>query len=67
MKKGIVAIYARVSKSDGSQDYNRQVNELKEIAKTHGYKDIEVFAESISGYKKDERLELQSMLNKIEN
>ena len=62
------AIYARVSTID-KQDYERQVYELKELALMHGYKekDIEVFAESISGYKKkDDRPKLMEMLNKAE-
>lgn len=56
-------IYARVSTTD-KQDYTRQVDELKSIAINHGYldKNIRIFAEAISGYKKDERLELNSML-----
>jgi DNA invertase Pin-like site-specific DNA recombinase len=55
------AIYARVSTE--VQDYNRQVNELTALAKKDGFTQIEVFAESISGYKKEERIELQRMLN----
>lgn len=62
-----VALYARISTSDGKQDFTRQLQELRAICKQHGYKDsqIEEYAEAISGYKKDERLQLQAMLNKI--
>lgn len=63
------AIYARVSTSDGKQDFNRQLNELKALCKQHDYKDsqIEEYAEAISGYKKEERLQLQAMLEKVES
>lgn len=63
----IAAIYARVSTTDGSQDYNRQIKELELIIRQHGYTEIEIYAESISGYKKnDERPQLQTMMRKIE-
>lgn len=64
----MVAIYARVS-TVNKQDFSRQVNELKAIAKTHGFADsqINVYAESISGYKKDERIQLQQLLLEITN
>lgn len=60
-----VAIYARVSTAD-KQDYHRQINELTQIAKQHGFKDnqIQVYAESMSGYKKEERVQLQTLLSK---
>lgn len=64
-----VAIYARVSTTNGTQDYQRQINDLTPIIMKLGYtKDqIEIFAESISGYKKKaERPELNRMLNLIE-
>ena len=68
MGKGKVAIYARVSTSDGKQDYNRQIDDLTKVIKREGYGDdeIEIFAESISGYKKkDDRVEFQSLLQKV--
>lgn len=66
MKK-IAAIYARVSTTDGKQDYDRQVNDLTNLIKQHGYKTIEVYAESISGYKKsDNRPQLTELLEKVE-
>lgn len=67
MKK--VAIYARVSTKE-TQDYNRQISELKEDIYSHGYKDgdIEIYAETISGYKRnEERPQLQKLTNKIES
>lgn len=64
MKK--CAIYCRVSTID-KQDYQRQVTELTEQAEEHGYSDIDVFAEKISGYVKDEdRPEIKRLLDTIE-
>jgi len=67
MKK--IAIYARVSSDNGTQDYQRQINDLKKIILDLGYTEdqIEIFAERISGYKKKaERPELNRMLTLIE-
>jgi DNA invertase Pin-like site-specific DNA recombinase len=64
-----VLIYARVSTNDGTQDYNRQIDDLKSIAIKNGYIEnrILVFAESISGFKKkDDRPQLKAMLDLIE-
>ena len=65
MKK--CAVYVRVSTSNGSQDYTRQKNELFDIAKKDGYleKNIELFADTISGYKFEERDNLNILLDKI--
>lgn len=61
----VAIIYCRVSSS--KQDYTRQIDELTAIAKRDGYLEIEVFAESISSYrKKSERVELSKMLAKVE-
>ena len=43
-------IYARVSTK--SQDYDRQLNDLREYAKRMGYEVVKEFAEKISGAKK---------------
>ena len=70
MKNGVACIYARVSTIDGKQDYSRQVDELKSIILSHGYsaKNIVVYAETISGYKKNEdRPELFKLLNALRN
>jgi DNA invertase Pin-like site-specific DNA recombinase len=67
MKKTAL-IYARVSTID-RQDYSRQVNDLTELIVRHGFSEnqIEVFAEKISGLKRnDERPELTRMLNLVE-
>jgi len=63
-----IAIYARVSTNNGTQDYQRQINDLKRLILSHGYSEeqIEIFAERISGYKKNtERPELIKMLTLI--
>ena len=63
MKK--VVIYARVSTN--GQDYERQLNELREYASRMGYEVIKVFAEKISGAKKvTEREALTELLSFIE-
>lgn len=64
-----IAIYARVSTDNGTQDYHRQINDLTKVIISQGYdeKQIEVFAERISGYKKKtERPELSRLLKTIE-
>lgn len=64
-----VYIYSRISTQD-KQDYTRQVEDLKLVCKNHGYKtnQIEVFAESISGYKAaKDRPELTRLLNLVED
>ena len=59
------AIYARVSTHD-KQNYQSQVNELTKVAKEHGCDEVEVFAESISGYKKLEfRYEMERLFKII--
>ena len=58
-------IYARVSTI--SQDYDRQVNELSEVAIKNGWTVKKIFAEKISGAKKnDEREALQDMISYVE-
>jgi len=62
-----IAIYSRVSTAD-KQDYTRQVNELKKIGYDNGFSDkqMTLYSEAISGYKKDERHQLNAMLSQIE-
>ena len=63
-----VAIYVRVS-TKNTQDYNYQINYLKQLILPKGYSedDIDVYGESISGYKKlDERPELERLILKTE-
>lgn len=64
MKK--VVIFARVSSSNGSQDYERQINDLQIVASTNNWSVEAVFAEKVSGAKKNsERIELMSMITYI--
>lgn len=64
MKK--VVIFARVSSSNGSQDYERQINDLQALASTNKWTVEAVFAEKISGAKKNaDRTELMNMIDYI--
>ncbi len=63
-----VCIYARVSTLE-LQDFERQISDLTKAIKRDGYSEeqIDVFAEKVSGYKKDaDRIELTKLLNAIE-
>ena len=51
MKK--VVIYARVSSTNGSQDFQRQINDLTAFASQNDYEVVKVFAEQVSGTKKN--------------
>ena len=65
MKKCCV-IYARVSSSGDRQDYQRQINDLTEVAKSQNLEIAKIFAEKISGGKKNnERKELMAMIDYI--
>lgn len=64
MKK--VVIFARVSSSNGSQDYERQINDLQTLAATNNWTVEATFAEKVSGAKKNtDRIELMSMIDYI--
>lgn len=64
MKK--VVIFARVSSSNGSQDYERQINDLQVLASTNNWMVEAVFAEKVSGAKKNtDRTELTNMIDYI--
>ena len=65
-KKDITAvIYARVSTN--GQDYERQLNDLREYASRMGYEVVKEFAEKISGVKKvAEREALTELLSFVE-
>ena len=64
MKK--VVIFARVSSSNGTQDYERQINDLQTLAATNNWIVEAVFAEKVSGAKKNtERTELMNMIDYI--
>ena len=61
-----VCIYARVSTV--SQDYNRQLSELRKYADSMGYEVVREFSEKISGAKKiAEREALTELLNFVES
>lgn len=60
-------VYARVSSTDDSQSYERQIHDLKHWAEFLRLEIVEVFAEKISGFKKglDERIQFNLMLEYI--
>jgi len=58
-----VVIYARVSSTNGTQDYSRQVKDLTAYAVSNKMLIEKVFAEKISGVKKNQdRVELMNMI-----
>ncbi|MBD5257277.1 MAG: recombinase family protein [Paramuribaculum sp.] len=62
MEKTKVVIYARVSTS--SQDYDRQLHDLREYATRHSYEVVKEFSEKISGAKKvEERQAMTELLD----
>lgn len=62
MGKTKVVIYARVSTS--SQDYDRQLHDLREFAARQGYEVVKEFSEKISGAKKvEERQAMTELLD----
>lgn len=64
MKKAV--ILARVSTM--IQDYERQINELTEYANLHDIEIVKVFANKISGGKKnEERVEIIEMIDFVRN
>ncbi len=64
MKK--VVIFARVSSTNGTQDYKRQINDLQALASANNWTVEAVFAEKVSGAKKNtERTELMNMIDYI--
>lgn len=58
-----VLIFARVSSTNGTQDYERQINDLQALASANNWIVEAVFAEKVSGAKKN--TELQSPNQKI--
>lgn len=48
-----ICIYARVSSTNGTQDYQRQINDLTAFASQNNYEIVKVFAEQVSGAKKN--------------
>jgi len=63
-----VVIFARVSSTNGTQDYERQINDLQALSKAKHWLVEAIFAEKISGAKKNiERTELMNMINYIKS
>ena len=61
-----VVIFARVSSANGTQDYERQIKDLQALALANNWTVEAVFAEKISGAKKNtERTELMNMISYI--
>lgn len=61
-----VVIYARVSTN--GQDYDRQLNDLRNYAAANGYEVVREFAEKISGAKKvEERAALTELMDFVAN
>lgn len=61
MKK--VVLFCRVSSTNDRQNYERQINDLTQLATTHNYYVAGIFAEKVSGSKKNaERKELTNMI-----
>ena len=62
----IVVIFARVSSTNGTQDYERQINDLRTLASANNWVVEAIFAEKVSGAKKNiERIELMNMISYI--
>ena len=66
MKK--VVLFCRVSSTNDRQSYDRQINDLKQMAESSGYEVVGIFAEKVSGAKKNsERKELMKMIEFVNN
>jgi DNA invertase Pin-like site-specific DNA recombinase len=58
-----VVLFCRVSSTNDRQNYDRQINDLTQLATTQNYHVVGVFAEKVSGAKKNtERKELMNMI-----
>ena len=61
-----IVIFARVSSNNGTQDYQRQINDLTAFANRNNLIVDSVFAEKISGAKlNSERIELNKMIEYV--
>lgn len=58
-------IYAR--ESTNTQDYQRQLDELREYAARMGYEVVKEFSEKVSGAKKIEEREVSDLLDYVES
>ena len=64
MKK--VVLFCRVSSTNDRQNYDRQINDLNQLAKSLNFQVESVFAEKVSGAKKNsERKELKNMIEYV--
>jgi len=64
MKK--VVLFCRVSSTNDRQSYDRQINDLTALADSLNYNVDKVFAEKISGAKKNiDRIELMKMIEYV--
>ncbi|MBN1186480.1 MAG: recombinase family protein [Bacteroidales bacterium] len=62
-----VVLFCRVSSSNDRQNYDRQINDLTMLANSRNYEIVSVFAEKISGSKKNnERPELMKMVKFVD-
>jgi DNA invertase Pin-like site-specific DNA recombinase len=58
-----VVLFCRVSSTSDRQNYDRQINDLTQLAESRNYKIKGIFAEKVSGAKKNcERTELMKMI-----
>lgn len=58
-----VVLFCRVSSTSDRQNYERQINDLSQLAEARNYKIEAIFAEKVSGAKKNiERPELMKMI-----
>jgi DNA invertase Pin-like site-specific DNA recombinase len=58
-----VVLFCRVSSTNDRQSYDRQINDLTQLAISRDYEIVGVFAEKVSGAKKNhERIELMKMI-----
>jgi DNA invertase Pin-like site-specific DNA recombinase len=61
-----VVLFCRVSSTSDRQNYDRQVNDLMQLANSHNYKVEAVFAEKVSGVTKNhDRPELMKMVEYV--
>ena len=61
-----VVLFCRVSSTNDRQNYDRQINDLTQLSMTQNYHVAGVFAEKVSGAKKNiERKELMNMIEFI--
>jgi DNA invertase Pin-like site-specific DNA recombinase len=56
-----VALYARVSKKDGKQDTENQLRQLRQFAKTQGWRIVSEYVDHVSG-KRSDREQFQKMM-----